>query len=250
MRRRHRPARRPRTPSSSSSCWPTLRAAETQLERAAQGGQGRQVAGRRGRRAGAGRGLLSTGTPLYRADLSPTTSALLRPFFLLTTKPVLAVVNLGEDQLDDADASSRRCAPSSAASAEVLGGVRPARGRGRAARRRRAGRAARGPRAGRGRAAPRRPRRVPPARAAHVPHHRRQGVPGVDVPGRREGAASARASSTPTSSAGSSAPRSSTGTSCSRSGRGPRPRRSASSGSRARTTRSHDGDVLEIRFNV
>ena len=34
------------------------------------------------------------------------------------------------------------------------------------------------------------------------------------------------------------------------SGRGTRPRSSASSGSRARTTRSPDGDVLEIRFNV
>ena len=53
------------------------------------------------------------------------------------------------------------------------------------ARRRRAGRDARGPRAGRGRAAPLPPRRLPPARAAHVPHHRREGVagPGRSGPG-------------------------------------------------------------------
>ena len=31
-------------------------------------------------------------------------------------------------------------------------------------------------------------RRLPPARAAHVPHHRRQGVAGVDLPGRLQGA--------------------------------------------------------------
>ena len=28
------------------------------------------------------------------------------------------------------------------------------------------------------------PHRLPPARAAHVPHHRREGVPGLDVPRR------------------------------------------------------------------
>jgi len=44
---------------------------------------------------------LAEGTPLYRADLTDERRASLRPFFLLTTKPVLAVVNLGEDQLAD-----------------------------------------------------------------------------------------------------------------------------------------------------
>ena len=48
-------------------------------------------------------GLLGEGTPLYRAELSDEDRAALRPFFLLTNKPVLAVVNIGEDQLTDAE---------------------------------------------------------------------------------------------------------------------------------------------------
>jgi GTP-binding protein YchF len=44
---------------------------------------------------------LAAGTPLYRAGLDGERSSALRPFFLLTTKPVLAVVNIGEDQLGD-----------------------------------------------------------------------------------------------------------------------------------------------------
>lgn len=46
---------------------------------------------------------LDEGTPLYRAGLSPDDHGLLRPSFLLTNKPVLVVVNIGEDHLDDAD---------------------------------------------------------------------------------------------------------------------------------------------------
>jgi GTP-binding protein YchF len=45
---------------------------------------------------------LDDGTPLYRAGLSAEELDLLRPSFLLTTKPALIVVNIGEDQLDDA----------------------------------------------------------------------------------------------------------------------------------------------------
>jgi GTP-binding protein YchF len=44
---------------------------------------------------------LQAGTPLYRSSLDAETRARLRPFFLLTNKPVLAVVNLGEDQVGD-----------------------------------------------------------------------------------------------------------------------------------------------------
>ncbi len=46
---------------------------------------------------------LAEGTPLYRAGLTTERRAELRPFFLLTTKPILAVVNLGEDQVGDDD---------------------------------------------------------------------------------------------------------------------------------------------------
>jgi len=48
-------------------------------------------------------GHLSAGLPLYRAGLTPDEQELLRPWSLLTNKPVLAVVNLDEDQLSDVD---------------------------------------------------------------------------------------------------------------------------------------------------
>ena len=47
---------------------------------------------------------LQAGTPVYRSKLATDQRDALGPFFLLTTKPVLAVVNLGEDQVADADA--------------------------------------------------------------------------------------------------------------------------------------------------
>ncbi len=47
--------------------------------------------------------VLAEGTPLYRSTLSEADRALLRPYFLLTNKPVMAIVNIGEDQLDGVD---------------------------------------------------------------------------------------------------------------------------------------------------
>jgi ribosome-binding ATPase len=47
--------------------------------------------------------VLSSGVPLYRAPLDPEQRGARRGLFLLTDKPVLAVVNIGEDQLDQAD---------------------------------------------------------------------------------------------------------------------------------------------------
>ncbi|MCU1454047.1 MAG: GTP-binding protein [Acidimicrobiales bacterium] len=44
--------------------------------------------------------LLSAGTPIYRGNLTPEQRRLLREEFLLTNKPVLALVNVGEDDLD------------------------------------------------------------------------------------------------------------------------------------------------------
>ncbi len=43
---------------------------------------------------------LSAGRPLYRAGLTPAVRATLAPHFLLTNRRVLAVVNVGEDDLD------------------------------------------------------------------------------------------------------------------------------------------------------
>ena len=47
-------------------------------------------------------GFLDEGTPLYRAAFLPEERELLKQSFLLTTKAILTVVNIGEDQLDDA----------------------------------------------------------------------------------------------------------------------------------------------------
>jgi len=48
--------------------------------------------------------LLQAGTALYRSDLDAERRDLLRPYFLLTNKPAMAVVNIDESQLDDVDA--------------------------------------------------------------------------------------------------------------------------------------------------
>ena len=47
--------------------------------------------------------LLSEGTPLYQSDLSDERRSALREHFLLTNKPVMAVLNIGEDQLTEAN---------------------------------------------------------------------------------------------------------------------------------------------------
>ena len=44
---------------------------------------------------------LEEGTPLYRGNLSQEKISLLSPYFLLTTKPVMAIVNVGEDNVAD-----------------------------------------------------------------------------------------------------------------------------------------------------
>ena len=65
--------------------------------------------------------VLSEGTPLYRSELDPDVRALLRPYFLLTNRPVLAVVNIGEDQLDDVATVIKPVEDELAGRAEVLG---------------------------------------------------------------------------------------------------------------------------------
>ena len=46
---------------------------------------------------------LAEGTPLYRSGLADEYRTLLKPWFLLTNKPVLAIVNVDEEQLADVD---------------------------------------------------------------------------------------------------------------------------------------------------
>ena len=47
--------------------------------------------------------VLELGTPIYRSDLSDARRLALHEHFLLTNKPVLAVLNVGEDQLTEAE---------------------------------------------------------------------------------------------------------------------------------------------------
>jgi GTP-binding protein YchF len=46
--------------------------------------------------------VLSDGVPIYRSDLTEEEREFLAPAFLITTKKILVVVNIGEDQLDRA----------------------------------------------------------------------------------------------------------------------------------------------------
>jgi GTP-binding protein YchF len=64
---------------------------------------------------------LHAGTPLYRSALDHEARAALRPLFLLTNKPVLAVVNLGDDQVPEADRRVKPVADELGGTAEVLG---------------------------------------------------------------------------------------------------------------------------------
>jgi GTP-binding protein YchF len=51
----------------------------------------------------AARAALDQGVPLYRSSLSAEQRAVLKPAFLLTNKPVLAIVNVGEADLERGD---------------------------------------------------------------------------------------------------------------------------------------------------
>jgi hypothetical protein len=64
---------------------------------------------------------LAAGTPIYRSDLSAGDRELIRPYFLLTNKPVLAVVNVGEDDLDRIDEKVAPVAAELAGHGEVIG---------------------------------------------------------------------------------------------------------------------------------
>jgi GTP-binding protein YchF len=63
---------------------------------------------------------LAAGTPLYRAALTDAQRTLLRPYFLLTNRAVLAVVNVGEDQLADADVIGAPVRAELGANADVI----------------------------------------------------------------------------------------------------------------------------------
>ncbi len=113
---------------------------------------------------------LQAGVPLYRAGLGAEQRGLLAGSFLLTDKPVLAVVNLGEDQVERADAIVNPVAESLGGAGQVLGRLRAARGGGGAAPRRSTRRAPRRPRPRRGGPAARGAGGLRAARSPHLSH--------------------------------------------------------------------------------
>ena len=135
-------------------------------------------------------GLLQAGTPLYRGDLDAGTRALLRPFFLLTAKPALALVNLDEEQLEDPEPhlAGVRAAFGVDADDHVLGLCIQLEAE--AAMLDEGSRAEMLEALGLGEGAlPTLPaHRLPDAGPAHVLHHRGEGDPGLDLPGRLPGA--------------------------------------------------------------
>jgi ribosome-binding ATPase len=64
---------------------------------------------------------LDGGTPIYRSSLTGDERTRLEPFFLLTNKPVLAVVNLGEGQVTDSDRVIKPVVDELGGHGEVLG---------------------------------------------------------------------------------------------------------------------------------
>jgi ribosome-binding ATPase len=65
--------------------------------------------------------LLAAGTPLYRSGMDPKQRALLRGWFLLTNKPVLALVNVSEDDLQRIDEVCEPVRAELGDQAEVIG---------------------------------------------------------------------------------------------------------------------------------
>jgi hypothetical protein len=65
--------------------------------------------------------ILHGGVPLFRSDLPEPARAALKSLFLVTNKPVVAVVNLGEDEAADAEPIVKPVAAALDGVAEVLG---------------------------------------------------------------------------------------------------------------------------------
>ncbi|MFZ6005075.1 MAG: redox-regulated ATPase YchF [Actinomycetota bacterium] len=65
--------------------------------------------------------ILEAGTPLYRAALKDDERKLLRGYFLLTNRPVMALVNVAEDQIDDIESVTAPIRAELDGKAEVIG---------------------------------------------------------------------------------------------------------------------------------
>jgi len=85
-------------------CLADLDTLEKQLERKRKQAKIDKSAAAEAAAMGAAFDVLAEGTPIYRSAVGPAERELLRPLFLLTNRPVLAVVNVDEAQLAGADA--------------------------------------------------------------------------------------------------------------------------------------------------
>ena len=81
-----------------------LETVEKQIDKKRKAAKGDRSLGDEVAAAEAALAALEQGTPLYRSDLAAEHAELLAPWFLLTNKPVLAVVNVDEAQLAHVDA--------------------------------------------------------------------------------------------------------------------------------------------------
>ena len=136
--RRTCPATPIRSPTSAcwswSWCWPTL---APWRARSTSGARPPEPTGRWPARWRPSSGPTSNYRRARRSTArrsSPEERALLRPFFLLTNKPVLAVVNLGEDQVEETDETVKPVAAELGGHGDVLGVSVAAGGGGRSAR--------------------------------------------------------------------------------------------------------------------
>jgi hypothetical protein len=98
-----------------------LESVENQLERRRKASRADKSLAAEVAALDAAHATLSAGTPIYRSQLTGEQRDLLRPYFLLTNRPVLAVVNAGEDQLDDLAAVVAPVEAELAGRAEVIG---------------------------------------------------------------------------------------------------------------------------------
>jgi GTP-binding protein YchF len=84
-------------------CLADLETLEKQLERKKKQAKIDKAAVAEARAMEAAYAALADGTPLYRSSVAASDLELLRPLFLLTNRPVLAVLNIDESQLASAD---------------------------------------------------------------------------------------------------------------------------------------------------
>ena len=131
--------------------------------------------------------VLARARPLYRCDLDDETRALLREYFLLTNKPVLAVVNVDEDDLDRVDEIVAPVRGRVGGYGEVIGICVQLEAEAAQFDEDERAEMLEGARPGRGRSGPVRARRLPPARvcARSSPPGRRRAGRGRSGPDRK-----------------------------------------------------------------